>query len=204
MKRILKEGPIFGLMLGLCSSLAITTTLENAIIMGLSVTLILALSNMIISLLRSIIPKTIMIPAYILIISTLVTTLDITLKNNLPSISSSFGIYIPLIIVNCIVLGRAINYASKNKVLPSIKDGLQMGLSYTLSLMLISFIREVLGTGTITIIDKLSSILGFKLIIKFPNIVLLNNPIFVSSAGAFLTLGLLMAFLNRGGNNEIN
>ena len=202
MKRILKEGPIFGLMLGLCSSLAITTTLENAIIMGLSVTLILALSNMIISLLRSIIPKTIMIPAYILIISTLVTTLDITLKNNLPSISSSFGIYIPLIIVNCIVLGRAINYASKNKVLPSIKDGFQMGLSYTLSLMLISFIREVLGTGTI--IDKLSSILGFKLIIKLPNIVLLNNPIFVSSAGAFLTLGLLMAFLNRGGNNEIN
>lgn len=204
MKRILKEGPIFDLMLGLCSSLAITTTLENAIIMGLSVTLILALSNMIISLLRSIIPKTIMIPTYILIISTLVTTLDITLKNNLPSISSSFGIYIPLIIVNCIVLGRAINYASKNKVLPSIKDGFQMGISYTLSLMLISFIREVLGTGTITIIDKLSSILGFKLIIKLPNIVLLNNPIFVSSAGAFLTLGLLMAFLNRGGNNEIN
>ena len=195
MKRILKEGPIFGLML---------TTLENAIIMGLSVTLILVLSNMIISLLRSIIPKTIMIPAYILIISTLVTTLDITLKNNLPSISSSFGIYIPLIIVNCIVLGRAINYASKNKVLPSIKDGFQMGISYTLSLMLISFIREVLGTGTITIIDKLSSILGFKLIIKLPNIVLLNNPIFVSSAGAFLTLGLLMAFLSRGGNNEIN
>ena len=145
-----------------------------------------------------------MIPAYILIISTLVTTLDITLKNNLPSISSSFGIYIPLIIVNCIVLGRAINYASKNKVLPSIKDGFQMGISYTLSLMLISFIREVLGTGTITIIDKLSSILGFKLIIKLPNIVLLNNPIFVSSAGAFLTLGLLMAFLSRGGNNEIN
>ena len=204
MKKILKERPIFGLMLGLCSSLAITTTLENAIIMGLSVTIILVLSNMIISLLRSIIPKTIMIPAYILIISTLVTTLDITLKNNLPSISSSFGIYIPLIIVNCIVLGRAINYASKNKVLPSIKDGFQMGLSYTLSLMLISFIREVLGTGTITIIDKLSSILGFKLIIKLPNIVLLNNPIFVSSAGAFLTLGLLMAFLNRGGNNEIN
>lgn len=204
MKRILKEGPIFGLMLGLCSSLAITTTLENAIIMGLSVTLILVLSNMIISLLRSIIPKTIMIPAYILIISTLVTTLDITLKNNLPIISTSFGIYIPLIIVNCIVLGRAVNYASKNKVLPSIKDGFQMGLSYTLSLMLISFIREVLGTGTITIIDKLSSILGFKLIIKLPNIVLLNNPIFVSSAGAFLTLGLLMAFLNRGGNNEIN
>ena len=204
MKRILKEGPILGLMLGLCPPLAITTTLENAIIMGLSVTLILVLSNMIISLLRSIIPKTIMIPAYILIISTLVTTLDITLKNNLPSISSSFGIYIPLIIVNCIVLGRAINYASKNKVLPSIKDGFQMGISYTLSLMLISFIREVLGTGTITIIDKLSSILGFKLIIKLPNIVLLNNPIFVSSAGAFLTLGLLMAFLSRGGNNEIN
>ena len=191
-------------MLGLCSSLAITTTLENGIIMGLSVTLILVLSNMIISLLRNIISKTIMIPAYILIISTLVTTLDIILKKYLPSISSSFGIYISLIIVNCIVLGRAINYASKNKVLPSIIDGFKMGSSYTLSLMLISFIREVFGTGTITIIDKLSSVLGFKLIIKLPNILLFNNPIFVSPAGAFLILGLLIAFLNRGGNNEIN
>lgn len=204
MKKILKEGPIFGLMLGLCSSLAITTTLENGIIMGLSVTLILVLSNMIISLLRNIISKTIMIPAYILIISTIVTTLDIILKKYLPSISSSFGIYISLIIVNCIVLGRAINYASKNKVLPSIIDGFKMGSSYTLSLMLISFIREVFGTGTITIIDKLSSVLGFKLIIKLPNILLFNNPIFVSPAGAFLILGLLIAFLNRGGNNEIN
>ena len=203
MKKILKEGPIFGLMLGLCSSLAITTTLENGIIMGLSVTLILVLSNMIISLLRNIISKTIMIPAYILI-STLVTTLDIILKKYLPSISSSFGIYISLIIVNCIVLGRAINYASKNKALPSIIDGFKMGSSYTLSLMLISFIREVFGTGTITIIDKLSSVLGFKLIIKLPNILLFNNPIFVSPAGAFLILGLLIAFLNRGGNNEIN
>lgn len=204
MKRLLKEGPIFGLMLGLCSSLAITTNVENAIIMGISVTLVLILSNMIISMLKNIISKNIMIPSYILIISTLVTVLDITLKNYLPNISSSLGIYIPLIIVNCIVLGRAINYASLNKVISSIFDGFKMGFSYTISLMIIAFVREILGNHTITIIDKLSSILGFKLIIKLPNLVIFNNSIFVSSAGAFLTLGLLMAIFCRGENNESN
>lgn len=202
MKKLLQESPLFALTLGLCSSLAVTTTLENAYIMGLSITLILVLSNFIISLLKNAIPNNVQIPSYILIISTLVTILDVFLKNNLPLVSNSLGIYIPLIIVNCLILGRALNFACQNKVTNSIADGFKTGISYTLSLILIAFFREVLGSATITIVDKLSILLNFKLVIKLPSLLIFKNAIFTSGAGAFLTLGLILAFLKRGENNE--
>ena len=133
-----KNNPIFTMMLGLCSALAVTTTLENGIIMGISVTVVLIFSNMIISLLRNVINDNIKIPSYILIISTLVTLIDVLLKKYIPSVSDSLGIYIPLIIVNCLILGRAINFASKNGVAKSIKDGFVMGGKYSLALIIIS------------------------------------------------------------------
>lgn len=204
MKKLFKNSPIFYSMLGICSALAITTNLENAIIMGISVTITLTLSNGIISILRKIINDNIKIPAYILIISTLVTIIDIFLKNNFPLISSSLGIYIPLIIVNCIILSRAINFASKNKFTKSIIDGLNIGFVYTISIMLIALIREVLGSGTITIIDKLSTIIDTKIIINLPKNILIPNNVFVSPAGAFLTLGIIIALINRGEKHESN
>lgn len=197
-----KENPIFTMFLGLCSALAITTTLENGIVMGISVTLVLILSNTIISLLRKLINENIKIPAYILIISTLVTILDITLKKYVPSISNSLGIYIPLIIVNCLVLGRALNFASKNNVLNSIKDGFAMGFRYTVALLIISLVREILGSGTITIIDKLSSILPFKFIINLPKFELIPNSFFTTPSGAFLVLGLLLAIIYKGSDEH--
>lgn len=200
-----KNNPIFTMMLGLCSALAVTTTLENGIIMGISVTVVLILSNTIISLFGNVINDNIRIPAYILIISTLVTLIDVLLKKYIPSVSDSLGIYIPLIIVNCLILGRAINFASKNGVVKSIKDGFVMGGKYSLALIIISLVREILGSGSISIIDKLSQILGFKLIINLPKFSVFPNPFFVSSAGAFLTLGLILALLYKGDDkNELN
>lgn len=197
-----KNNPIFNMLIGLCSALAVTTTLENGLIMGISVTLILIISNTIISLLRNIINDNIKVSAYILIISTLVTIIDVMLKKYLPSISNSLGIYIPLIIVNCLILGRAISYASINKVTDSIKDGFLMGIRYTTALVLISLIREVLGNGTISVIDKLSVHLNFKLVINLPKCSILPNSFFLTSSGAFLTLGILLAIFKTGGNNH--
>lgn len=200
-----KNNPIFTMMLGLCSALAVTTSLENGIIMGLSVTVVLVISNMIISLLRNVIGNNIRIPAYILIISTLVTVIDVVFKKYLPSVSSSLGIYIPLIIVNCLVLGRALNFASKNKVGASIKDGFIMGLKYMMALAIISLVREVLGSGSISIVDKLEDLLNFRLVITLPKCSIFPNELFTSSAGAFLSLGLILALLYKGDDkNELN
>jgi len=201
---IVKENPIFVLMLGLCSSLAITTTLENAIVMGLSVMFVLIFSNFIISLLKKVIPENVKIPCYILIISTFVTIVDILLKKYAPMVSTTLGIYIPLIIVNCLILGRALNFASKKSVGLSLIDALGTGIGYTLALMLIALIREVLGSGTITIINNLSSLLGTKLIINLPKFELIPNQLFISPAGAFITIGILLAIFNSRRKDEKN
>ena len=179
---IVKENPTFVLMLGMCPTLAVTTSAINGAGMGLSTMAVLVLSNMVISMLRNIIPNGVRVPAFIVIVASFVTILQFLLEAYLPSLNSALGIYIPLIVVNCIILGRAESYASKNPVLPSIFDGLGMGLGFTIALSLLGGFREILGAGTI---------LG------------INIPhwdgigIFVMAPGAFFVLAALIAIQNQ-------
>ena len=146
---IIKENPTFVLMLGMCPTLAITTSATNGIGMGLTTTVILAASNLMISLLRNFIPDRVRMPAFIVVVASFVTVVQLLLQGFIPSLYDSLGIYIPLIVVNCIILGRAESYASKNPVLPSIFDGIGMGLGFTFGLTCIGLIRELLGAGQI-------------------------------------------------------
>ena len=146
---MIKENPTFVLMLGMCPTLAVTTSAINGLGMGLSTMVVLALSNLMISALRKIIPDKVRIPAYIVIIATFVTVVELLLHAYLPTLYESLGIYISLIVVNCIILGRAESYASKNKMLPSLFDGIGMGLGFTMALTLIGLVREFLGAGTV-------------------------------------------------------
>ena len=146
---IVKENPTFVQMLGMCPTLAVTSSAINGAGMGLSTTCILVLSNAFISLLRKVIPEKVRIPSYIVIIASFVTVIQFLMQAYLPSLNDSLGIYIPLIVVNCIILGRAESYASKNKVLPSIFDGLGMGLGFTIGLTLIGMFRELIGKGCV-------------------------------------------------------
>lgn len=146
---IIKENPTFVLILGMCPTLAVTSSLVNGAGMGLSTMAVLVLSNVVISMLRNIIPNGVRVPAFIVIVASFVTILQFLLEAYLPSLNSALGIYIPLIVVNCIILGRAESYASKNPVLPSIFDGLGMGLGFTIALSLLGGFREILGAGTI-------------------------------------------------------
>ena len=179
---IIKENPTFVLILGMCPTLAVTSSLVNGAGMGLSTMAVLVLSNMVISMLRNIIPNGVRVPAFIVIVASFVTILQFLLEAYLPSLNSALGIYIPLIVVNCIILGRAESYASKNPVLPSVFDGLGMGLGFTIALSLLGGFREILGAGTI---------LG------------INIPhwdgigIFVMAPGAFFVLAALIAIQNQ-------
>ena len=146
---IVKENPTFVLMLGMCPTLAVTTSAINGLGMGLSTMVVLALSNLMISAMRKIIPDKVRIPAYIVIIATFVTLVELLLHAYVPALHESLGIYISLIVVNCIILGRAESYASKHKMLPSLFDGIGMGLGFTLALTLIGLVRECLGAGTV-------------------------------------------------------
>ena len=178
---IIDENPTFVQLLGMCPTLAVTTSLKNGIGMGLSVTFVLALSNILISLLRKIIPQKIRIAAYVVIIATFVTVVDLVLKAYIPSLSASLGLFIPLIVVNCIILARAEAFASKNGVVKSALDGIGMGLGFTIALSLISAIREILGNGTI---------LDIPLGISSPAIIMILPP------GGFLTLGIILGIMN--------
>ena len=183
----LKEGivdnnPIFVQFLGMCPTLAVTTSASNAVGMGLSVTLVLICSNVIISLLRRFIPKAVRIASFIVIISGFVTAVELLLHAYIPSLYDSLGIYIPLIVVNCIILARAEAFASKNPVLPSAVDGLAMGLGFTLSLILIGSVREILGSGTW---------FGMPILGEAYQ----PATVFILPAGAFLTLGMLAALV---------
>ncbi|MBE6064137.1 electron transport complex subunit E [Clostridium cochlearium] len=180
---IIKENPTFVQVIGMCPTLAVTSSAKNGIGMGLLATVVLIGSNALISLLRKVIPDEIRIPAYITIIATLVTVLQFLLKAYLPELNKSLGIFIPLIVVNCIILGRAEAFASKNGVLDSIFDGLGMGLGFTLSLTTLGVIRELLGNGTL---------FGKQIMPQAYNPAL----IMVLAPGAFFTLGILMAILN--------
>ena len=147
-KGIISENPLFRLALGMCPALAITTSVDNAVGMGIAFTSVLLASNIVISLLRKLIPDSIRIPCYIVIIASFVTLTEMILQAYLPDLFASLGIFIPLIVVNCIILGRAEAFASKNPLFPSILDGLGMGLGYTLALVVVAACREVLGAGT--------------------------------------------------------
>ncbi len=187
---LLKDNPVFGLYLGICSTLAITTSLDNAIGMGVSVIVILTISNIMISSIRNITPNEIRIPVYIVVIATLTKTIELLIKAYAPAIDVALGVFIPLIVVNCIILGRAEAFASKNTVWKSTLDGLTMGLAYTLSLAAMSVIRQVLADGIISLSNPFTNSLIFKL-----NIIPAEYriAIFKEPIGAFLTFAFLAA-----------
>ena len=190
-KKQLREGlltnnPVLSQLLGMCSTMAITTTLFNGIGMGLSVTIILICSNVVISLLRKVIPDKIRIAAYIVIIAGFVTMVDLLLKAFLPALSDSLGVFIPLIVVNCIILGRAESYASKNGVLASAVDGLTQGIGYTAALVIMCIIRELLGSGTFG--KGVFGADGIRILpAQYPALMI------ILPVGGFLTLGCLIA-----------
>jgi len=192
LKGLFRENPIFVLALGLCPTLAVSTQVVNALGMGAGVIFVLIGSNIMVSLLKNFIPDEVHIPAYIVIIASFVTIVDMLMQAFVPALSSSLGVFVKLIVVNCIILGRAEAFASKNNVKDSIVDALGMGIGFTVGLILISLVREVLGAGTITLFP----VGDFSGVIKVPG--LYNSParIFSLSPGALLVMGFLMAFFN--------
>lgn len=194
---IIKENPTFILMLGMCPTLAVTTSAVNGVGMGLSTTVVLALSNLLISLLRKQIPDRVRVPAFIVVVASFVTMVQFLVQGFVPSLYESLGIYIPLIVVNCIILGRAESYASKNGPVLSLFDGIGMGLGFTLSLTAIGAVRELLGAGQIfgiqilPLADAATGKIGYTPI-----------TIFVLAPGAFFVLGTLQAILNHIKNTK--
>ena len=188
---IVKENPTFVLMLGMCPTLAVTTSAINGLGMGLATTVVLVMSNMLISLLRKVIPDGVRMPAYIVIVASFVTIVQMVLQAYVTSLYDALGLYIPLIVVNCIILGRAESYASKNKVIPSIFDGLGMGLGFTIGLTSIGLVRELIGTG---------KILNLQLLPKSYE----GVSIFILAPGAFLVLAFLCALQNKFGAKGAN
>ncbi|MDE7312739.1 MAG: electron transport complex subunit E [Eubacterium sp.] len=188
---IIKENPTFILMLGMCPTLAVTTSAMNGVGMGLSTTVVLIMSNLMISLLRKIIPDGVRMPAFIVVVASFVTIIQFLMQGYFDDLYASLGLYIPLIVVNCIILGRAESYASKNPVIPSIFDGIGMGLGFTCGLTLIGIFREILGAGQIfgvqvlPLADAAAGKAGFTPI-----------TIFVLAPGAFFVLSMLVAVMN--------
>lgn len=198
---LFKENPVFIIMLGLCPALGVSTQVINGIGMGMGVIFVLVFSNIFISLLKNIIPPSVRIPAYIVIIAAFVTIVEMVMHAYAPSIYQALGIYLPLIVVNCIILGRAEAFANRNTVFDSFLDGIGMGVGFTLALTLIALIREVFGSGTITLIafGKFSGVIKIPLLYKYP------VRIMTLAAGALLLMGYLKAFFgyleNRKGVN---
>lgn len=189
---IIKENPTFVLMLGMCPTLAVTTSAMNGLGMGLTTAVVLTMSNLIISLLRKVIPSRVRIPAFIVIIASFVTAVQLLLQAYLPSLNDALGVYIPLIVVNCIILGRAEAYASKNKPIPSLFDGIGMGLGFTLSITCIGAVRELIGAGSIfgkqilPLADTAAGKMGYEPV-----------TIFILAPGAFFVLAFLSALQNK-------
>lgn len=202
---IIKENPTFVQMLGMCPTLAVTTSAINGLGMGLTTTVILTMSNLMIAALRRWIPDKVRIPAFIVIIASFVTMVQFALQAYIPSLNASLGLFIPLIVVNCIILGRAEAYASKNPVIPSVFDGIGMGLGFTIGLTTIGIIREVLGAGSIfgyTFMDNMNTYIGENApakVVQFLQDQGLFEPIgiFISAPGAFIVLAFIIAFINH-------
>lgn len=183
-KGIIKENPVLRLMLGTCATLAVTTAASNAIGMGAATTFVLVCSNAVISLLRNIIPDKVRIPAFITVIAGFVTIVQLLIKAFAPDLDTSLGVFLPLIVVNCIILGRAEMYASKNKVIPSIVDGLGMGVGFTAALLAMGIIRELFGAGTVFGLPVLSGFMD-------PIVIFLLPP------GGFFVFGILIAIAGK-------
>lgn len=183
MNGLIKENPTWVLILGMCPTLATTTSAVNGLCMGLATAFVLMMSNIVISLLKSLIPDKVRIPAFIVVIATFVTVVQLVMQAYIPDLYASLGLFIPLIVVNCVVLGRAEAFASKNNVMHSLLDGLFMGLGFTWALTLIGFVRELLGTGCI---------FGHSVIGGSDGMLL-----FILPPGGFICLGLLMALIAR-------
>lgn len=186
-KGIIKENPTLVTLLGMCPTLAVTTMAENGLGMGLATTFVLVCSNAVISLLKNVIPKAVRLPSFIVIIAGFVTLIEFLMKGYLPELYDSLGLFLSLITVNCIILGRAEAFASKNKLLPSILDGLGMGLGFTLALFAMGSVREILGTG---------KWMGLDLHIPSP------MTIFIMPAGGFFALGCIIALVNKLANRK--
>ncbi|MCR5451183.1 MAG: electron transport complex subunit E [Lachnospiraceae bacterium] len=188
---IIKENPVFIQLLGICPTLAVTTSAFNGLGMGLSATVVLALSNLLISALRKVIPDRVRMPAFIVVVASFVTIVQFLVQGYLPELYKSLGIFIPLIVVNCIILGRAESYASKHPIIPSFFDGIGMGLGFTVSLIFIGGVREILGSGAffgyqiLPLADAAAGKAGFTPI-----------SIFVLAPGAFFVLALLVVIMN--------
>ena len=185
MNGIIDENPTFRMVLGMCPTLAITTAASNGIGMGLATTFVLVFSNLVISLLRKSIPDEIRIPAFIVVIATFVTIVQLIIKAFLPALDASLGVFIPLIVVNCIIFGRAESFAFKNKPIPSLVDGLGMGLGFTIAITMISSIRELLGAGTLFGAQVMP--VGY-----------MPMDLLVKPAGGFIVLGCLIAAMQYG------
>ncbi|MBR4137464.1 MAG: electron transport complex subunit E [Bacteroidales bacterium] len=183
-KGLIKENPILVLLLGCCPTLATTTSAINGMSMGLATTFVLIMSNLVISLLKNFIPDKVRIPCFIVVIASFVTVVQLVMQAYVPDIYETLGLFIPLIVVNCIVLGRAEAFASKNPVWPSILDGAGMGLGFTFALTVLGSIREILGSG---------SIFNWRFLPEDANTIL----VFVLAPGAFIALGYLIAIVNR-------
>jgi len=181
-KGFIKENPVFVLLLGLCPTLGVTTSAINALGMGLATTYVLVMSNLVVSLVRDFIPDKVRIPSFIVIIASFVTIVELVMQAYLPALFESLGLFIPLIVVNCIVLGRAEAFASKNNPLASIVDGLGMGLGFAFALTLLGGVRELLGSG---------ALFGFHLMKGDLMLV------FILAPGAFIVLGYLIALINK-------
>jgi electron transport complex protein RnfE len=181
-KGFIKDNPVFVLLLGLCPTLAVTSTAINGMGMGLATTFVLVMSNLVVSLVKNAIPDKVRIPSFIVIIASFVTIVELTMQAYVPALFEALGIFIPLIVVNCIVLGRAEAFASKNNLGSSIIDGLGMGLGFTFALTLLGSVREILGSG---------ALFGFKFI-EGDGIL-----VFILSPGAFIVLGYLIAMMNK-------
>ena len=189
-KGIIKQNPVLVLLLGTCPTLAVTTGAMNAIGMGAAATIVLVCSNAVISLIRKFIPDTVRIPAYITVIAGFVTIVQMLVKAYAPAIDKSLGIYLPLIVVNCIILGRAEAFASKNSLLPSVLDGLGMGIGFTAAMLCMGMIRELLGSGTL---------FGYTVL---PESIYTPILIFVLPAGGFFVFGMLIAIANKLKNRD--
>ena len=183
-KGIIKENPTLVLLIGMCPPLAVTSSAINGMGMGVATTFVLVCSNIVIAALKNVIPDKVRLPAFIVVIASFVTIVDLSMQAYTPALSAALGVFIPLIVVNCIILGRAEAFAQKNGIIPSIFDGLGMGLGFTLALTLIGGIREILGNG---------SIFNFKFLAEDATTILL----FVLAPGAFILLGLMIAAMNK-------
>ncbi len=183
-KGFLKENPVFVLLLGMCPTLGVTSSAVNGLGMGLATMFVLIMSNVVVSSIKSFIPDKVRIPSYIVVIASFVTIVEMVMEGYLPELYAQLGLFIPLIVVNCIILGRAEAYASKNNVFSSLVDGIGIGLGFTFALVLLGSVREILGAG---------SIFNFKIVGENANTMLL----FILPPGAFIALGYLIALINK-------